>query len=255
MLPNHAPLVIAEQFGTLAALYPGRIDLGLGRAPGTDQRTMVALRRHLAGDIDRFPQDVLELQGYFRPAPHPGQNQSQSVRAIPGEGLEVPIWLLGSSLYSAQLAAALGLPFAFASHFAPSDMLAALDLYRRAFRPSAALQKPYAMLALNVFAADTDAQAQHLFTSVQQAFLNLRRGQPGKLPAPIDDIDSFWSPAEKAMVEHALACSVVGAPVAIRAGVVDFIARTDADEIIATALIHDHAARLHSFEILANVAN
>ena len=255
MLPNHAPLVIAEQFGTLAALYPGRIDLGLGRAPGTDQRTMVALRRHLAGDIDRFPQDVLELQGYFRPAPHPGQNQSQSVRAIPGEGLEVPIWLLGSSLYSAQLAAALGLPFAFASHFAPSDMLAALDLYRRAFRPSAALQKPYAMLALNVFAADTDAQAQHLFTSVQQAFLNLRRGQPGELPAPIDDIDSFWSPAEKAMVEHALACSVVGAPATIRAGVREFIARTQADEIIATALIHDHAARLHSFEILANVAN
>ncbi|HEY8010046.1 MAG TPA: LLM class flavin-dependent oxidoreductase [Rudaea sp.] len=248
MLPNHAPLVIAEQFGTLAALYPGRIDLGLGRAPGTDQRTMIALRRHLAGDVDRFPQDVLELQGYFRPTP-PGQ----PVRAIPGEGLEVPIWLLGSSLYSAQLAAALGLPFAFASHFAPGDMLAALDLYRRTFQPSAALQKPYAMLALNVFAADSDAQAQHLFTSVQQAFLNLRRGQPGKLPAPIDDIDSFWSPAEKTMVEHALACSVVGAPATIRAGIRDFIARTQADEIIATALIHDHAARLHSFELLAQV--
>jgi luciferase family oxidoreductase group 1 len=250
MLPNHAPLVIAEQFGTLATLYPGRIDLGLGRAPGTDQRTMVALRRHLAGEVDRFPQDVRELQAYFDPA-QPGQ----AVRAIPGEGTQVPIWLLGSSLYSAQLAAAFGLPFAFASHFAPGDMLEALDLYRHRFLPSAVLQKPYAMLALNVFAADSDGDARRLFTSVQQAFLNLRRGQPGKLPTPIDDIDSFWSPAEKTMVEHALACSVVGAPATIRAGVNDFIARTGADEIIATALIHDHAARLRSFEILAAIGS
>ena len=248
MLPNHAPLVIAEQFGTLAALYPGRIDLGLGRAPGTDQRTMVALRRHLAGDVDRFPQDVRELQAYFAPA-QPGQ----PVRAIPGEGLDVPIWLLGSSLYSAQLAAAFGLPFAFASHFAPIDMMAALELYRRQFRPSSALQKPYAMLALNIFAADAETEAQCLFTSVQQAFLNLRRGQPGKLPTPIDDINVFWSPAEKAMVEHALACSVVGTPATIRTGIEEFIARTQADEIMATALIHDHGARLRSFEILAQI--
>jgi luciferase family oxidoreductase group 1 len=248
MLPNHAPLVIAEQFGTLATLYPNRIDLGLGRAPGTDQRTMIALRRHLAGDVDRFPQDVRELQAYLGPA-HAGGH----VRAIPGEGTEVPIWLLGSSLYSAQLAAAFGLPFAFASHFAPGDLLNALKVYRHQFQPSAALAKPYAMAALNVFAADSAEQAQRLFTSVQQAFINLRRGQPGKLPAPIDAIDDYCTPQEKAMIDQALACSVVGTADTLRSGIADFLAQTHADEIIATAMIHDPAARRHSFEILASL--
>jgi luciferase family oxidoreductase group 1 len=246
MLPNHAPLVIAEQFGTLATLYPNRVDLGLGRAPGTDQRTMIALRRHLAGDVDRFPQDVRELQMYFGPA-----QAGAHVRAIPGEGTEVPIWLLGSSLYSAQLAAAFGLPFAFASHFAPGDLLSALKVYRHQFQPSAALAKPYAMIGLNVFAADSEAQAQRLFTSVQQAFINLRRGQPGKLPAPIDAIDGYCTPQEKAMIDQALACSVVGTADTLRSGIAELLAQTQADEIIATSMIHDPAARLRSFEILA----
>jgi luciferase family oxidoreductase group 1 len=250
MLPNHAPLVVAEQFGTLATLYPDRIDLGLGRAPGTDQRTMIALRRHLAGDVDRFPQDVLELQAYFA-AP---ESAAAPVRAIPGEGTQVPIWILGSSLYGAQLAAALGLPFAFASHFAPAELDNALALYRHRFKPSATLAQPYAMAALNVFAADSDAEARHLFTSLQQAFLNLRRGTPGQLPAPVDDIGTFASPQELVMLEHALSCSVVGAADTVRKGVADFLARTQADEVIVTAMIHDHAARLRSFEILAETA-
>ena len=248
MLPNHAPLVVAEQFGTLATLHPGRIDLGLGRAPGTDQRTMVALRRHLAGDVDRFPQDVLELQAYFAA---PDSGSPAPVRAIPGEGTQVPIWILGSSLYGAQLAAALGLPFAFASHFAPAELHNALGLYRRLFKPSATLAKPYAMVALNVFAADTDAEAKRLFTSLQQAFLNLRRGTPGQLPVPIDDIGSFASPQELAMLEHSLSCSVVGTPDKVRVDVADFLEHTQADELIVTAMIHDHAARRRSFEILA----
>ena len=248
MLPNHAPLVVAEQFGTLATLYPGRIDLGLGRAPGTDQRTMIALRRHLAGDVDRFPQDVLELQAYFAV---PDSGSPAPVRAIPGEGTQVPIWILGSSLYGAQLAAALGLPFAFASHFAPAELHNALGLYRRLFKPSATLAKPYAMVALNVFAADTDAEAKRLFTSLQQAFLNLRRGTPGQLPVPIDDIGSFASPQELAMLEHSLSCSVVGTPDKVRVDVADFLEHTQADELIVTAMIHDHAARRRSFEILA----
>lgn len=252
MLPNHAPLVVAEQFGTLATLFPGRIDLGLGRAPGTDQRTMVALRRHLAGDVDRFPQDVLELQAYFA-APE-SDAAPAPVRAIPGEGTQVPIWILGSSLYGAQLAAALGLPFAFASHFAPAELHNALGIYRRLFKPSAALARPYAMVALNVFAADTDADARRLFTSLQQAFLNLRRGTPGQLPAPIDDIGAFASAQESAMLEHALSCSVVGARETVRAGVADVLASTQADELIVTAMIHDHAARRRSFEILAEAA-
>src|SRR5438445_4630566 len=189
MLPNHAPLVVAEQFGTLATLYPDRIDLGLGRAPGTDQRTMIALRRHLAGDVDRFPQDVLELQAYFA-AP---ESTAAPVRAIPGEGTQVPIWILGSNLFGAQLAAALGLPFAFASHFAPAELDNALALYRHRFKPSATLAQPHAMAALNVFAADSDAEARRLFTSLQQAFLNLRRGTPGQLPAPVDDIGALAS--------------------------------------------------------------
>ncbi|WP_347260190.1 LLM class flavin-dependent oxidoreductase [Rudaea sp.] len=250
MLPNHAPLVVAEQFGTLATLFPDRIDLGLGRAPGTDQRTMVALRRHLAGDVDRFPQDVLELRAYFA-APGAG---GASVRAIPGEDTQVPIWILGSSLYGAQLAAALGLPFAFASHFAPAELDNALALYRHRFKPSATLAQPHAMAALNVFAADSDAEARRLFTSQQQAFLNLRRGVPGQLPAPIDDIHAFAAPQELAMLEHALACSVVGTRDAVRAGVADFLARTQADELIVTAMIHDHDARRRSFEILADAA-
>jgi len=248
MLPNHAPLVIAEQFGTLEALYPGRIDLGLGRAPGTDQVTARALRRDRMGGPDSFPQDVLELQSYFQPA-KPGQ----LVRAVPGEGLNVPLWLLGSSLFSAQLAAALGLPFAFASHFAPDLMKPAMEIYRSQFKPSAALAQPYVMLGLNVFAADNDEQARRLFTSAQQAFVNLRRGMPGPLPPPIDSMDWYWTPPEKAMVEQALACSVVGALDTVRAGIEKFIADTGTDEIMITAHIYEHAARLHSFEIAARV--
>ena len=246
MLPNHAPLVIAEQFGTLESLYPGRIDLGLGRAPGTDGRTAYALRRDLASAADRFPQDVVELQSYFRPA-EPGQ----AVRAVPGAGLDVPIWLLGSSVFSAQLAARLGLPFAFASHFAPDYMMQALELYRAGFRPSAALERPHAMLGVNVIAADTDAAARRLFTSLQQQFVNLRRGTPGKLQPPVDGIEERWSPMERAGVEHALRYAIVGGPDAVRRGLQAFIAETDADELMVTAQIHDHEARLRSFELAA----
>ena len=246
MLPNHAPLVIAEQFGTLEALYPGRIDLGLGRAPGSDQLTARALRRNLAGDVDEFPQDVLELMAYFRPEP------GQPVRAVPGAGLDVPVWILGSSLYGAQLAAALGLPFAFASHFAPDQMMAALQLYRSRFRPSSEhAAKPCVMLGLNVFAAASDAEASRLFTSLQQAFVNLRRGRPGPLPPPVDDIAAVLSPLERAMVAQSLSCAVVGSPETVRRGLDAFIARTGADEIMITAQIFDHAARLRSFEIAA----
>jgi luciferase family oxidoreductase group 1 len=245
MLPNHAPLQVAEQFGTLAALHPGRIDLGLGRAPGTDQATARALRRYFDG-ADTFPQDVVELLRYFEPA-RPGQ----AVQAVPGAGLDVPVWMLGSSLFSAQLAAALGLPFAFASHFAPAAMDEALALYRRDFKPSARLDAPYAMLALNVVAADTGAQAWRLFTTQQQSFVRLRRGQPGLVPPPIDDIDAFWAPHEKAMVEQALACAVVGDPDEVRAGLADFVARHRPDELLLTANIFDHAARRHSFALAA----
>ena len=246
MLPNHPPLVVAEQFGTLESLFPGRIDLGLGRAPGTDLQTTRALRREALGAADRFPEDVRELQAYFRP-PAPGQ----AVRAVPGAGLEVPIWLLGSSLFSAQLAAELGLPFAFASHFAPELMFAAMDVYRREFRPSADRQRPWVMLGVNVYAADTDAEAQRLFTSVQQAFVNLQRGRPGPLPPPVDSMDGLLTEAEAAALERRLACSVVGSPVTVRQGVEDLARITGADELIATAMMHDHAARVRSFEILA----
>ena len=246
MLPNHAPLVIAEQFGTLAALHPGRIDLGVGRAPGSDQITARALRRTLAGDVDSFPQDVLELMAYFEPA-QPGQ----MVRATPGEGLRVPVWILGSSLYGAQLAAALGLPYAFASHFAPEAMMQALEVYRARFRPSQHLHKPHAMLGLSVIAADTDAEAVRLFTSQQQAFARLRSGRPGKLPPPVDDIDAAITPMERANVDHALSCAVVGGPDVVRRGLQAFAARTGADELMVTAQIFDHAARLRSFEIAA----
>jgi luciferase family oxidoreductase group 1 len=248
MLPNHAPLVIAEQFGTLAALHPGRIDLGLGRAPGTDQRTARALRRDLAGSETRFADDVIELQSYFRPAP-----PDQAVRAVPGAGLDVPIWLLGSSTYSAELAAALGLPFAFASHFAPDLLRQALQIYRTRFRPSAQLARPYAMLGLNVIAAETDARAAHLFTSLQQAFINLRRGRPGKLPAPAM-MQDIWSPMEKAQLDHALVHSIVGAPDTISTGLDRFIAEFRPDELMITAQIHDHGARRRSYEIVSEVA-
>ncbi|WP_119461224.1 LLM class flavin-dependent oxidoreductase [Rhodospirillaceae bacterium SYSU D60014] len=248
MLPNHAPLVIAEQFGTLASLYPGRIDLGLGRAPGTDMMTARALRRDLATNADMFPQDVVELQMYFQPA-EPGQK----IRAVPGAGLDVPIWLLGSSLFSAQLAAALGLPFAFASHFAPEQMSAALELYRSQFKPSEQLDRPYAMVGVNVFAAETDAEAQRLFTSAQQQFVNLRRGEPGPLPPPVDTMEGRWSAMEKAGVERALACSMVGSPATVRRGLETFLAATKPEEIIVTGQIYDHAARLRSFEIAADI--
>ncbi len=249
MLPNHAPLVVAEQFGTLESLYPGRIDLGLGRAPGTDIQTTRALRRDALSGADRFPEDVRELQAYFGPAdPH------QAIRAVPGTGLAVPIWLLGSSLFSAQLAAAMGLPFAFASHFAPELMFAAMEVYRREFTPSAQLEQPYVMLGVNVFAAGTDAEAQRLFTSVQQAFVNLQRGRPGPLPPPVDSMDGIWSEAEEAALERRLACSVVGSRETVARGLADLAAVTEADEFIVTAMIHDHAARLRSFEIVADVA-
>jgi luciferase family oxidoreductase group 1 len=245
MLPNHAPLQVAEQFGTLASLYPDRIDLGLGRAPGTDQPTARALRRYF-DSADQFPADVAELLRYFAPV-QPGQ----LVQAVPGAGIEVPVWLLGSSLFSATLAAQLGLPFAFASHFAPDAMDQALAVYRRDFRASRHLQKPYAILALNVIAADTDAQARRLFTSAQQSFVNLRRGRPGLIPPPIDDIEAFWQPHEKLGVQNALACSVVGSPQTVRAGIDAFIDRHRPDEIMIAANIHDHAARVKSYRIAA----
>jgi len=248
MLPNHSPLVIAEQFGTLESLFPGRIDLGLGRAPGTDQPTMRALRRHAAAASDNFPQDVEELQSYFEPP-----TAAQRIRAVPGTGLRVPIWLLGSSLFSAELASDLGLPFAFASHFAPADMMEALHLYRRHFKPSRQLPRPYVMLGLNAIVAETDTQARYLFTSVQQSFTNLRRGTPGQIPPPIDDIDAYWSPQEKASASQTLLCSVVGSPETAKRGLLKFIEVTQPDEIIATAHIYDHAARLRSFELLAEV--
>jgi luciferase family oxidoreductase group 1 len=247
MLPNHAPLVIAEQFGTLESLYPGRIDLGLGRAPGTDQNTMRALRRG-ALDADTFPDDVLELQAYFRDV-QPGQ----LIRAVPGAGLRVPIWLLGSSLFSAQLAAALGLPFAFASHFAPDHLMAALQLYRSQFRPSPSLAQPHAMVGVSVFAAETDREAQRLFTSLQMQFVNLRRGRPGPLNPPSDSTEGLWTPAEQAGIDHALAYAVVGSHEVVRSGLKRIIERTGADELMLTAQIYDHAARLRSFEIAAAV--
>jgi luciferase family oxidoreductase group 1 len=249
MLPNHAPLVIAEQFGTLAALYPGRIDLGVGRAPGTDPRTAMALRRTLQGDVGNFPDDVLELIALLD-EPQPGQ----AVRAIPGAGSKVPVWMLGSSLYGAQLAAALGLPYAFASHFAPEQLEAAIALYRAQFQPSARNPKSCLMLGLNVVAAESDAEARRLFTSLQQAFINLRSGRPGPLPPPVDDIvPSLGDPRIGAMLDSALSCAVVGSPETVKRGVGDFVARHKPDEIMVTAQIFDHAARKRSFEILKQV--
>jgi luciferase family oxidoreductase group 1 len=245
MLPNHSPLVIAEQFGTLESLYPGRIDLGLGRAPGTDQRTLRALRRDPLS-AESFPQDVLELQALLGP-----RKPGQAVEAVPGTGLEVPLWILGSSLYGAQLAAALGLPYAFASHFAPGDLMPALAAYRAGFKPSAQLAAPYAMVGANVVVAETDAEARRLFTSVQQAFANLLRGARGRLQPPIDDIESYWTPAEKAQAARMLACSFVGSPATVRVGLAELAKATAADELIVAAGIFDQSARLRSYELLA----
>jgi len=247
MLPNHSPLVIAEQFGTLAALFPDRIDLGLGRAPGTDQRTLRALRRDPMA-ADTFPQDVLELQALLAPA-----QPDQAIRAVPGAGSNVPIWILGSSLFGAQLAAMLGLPYAFASHFAPGALMQALQVYRERFQPSAQLDRPYAMVGVNVIAADTDEEARHLFTSPQQSFTNIFRGARGKLQPPIADIESYWTPNEKAQAMNMLSCSFVGSANTVREGLEGFIAETGADEVMVAAAIYDHGKRLRSYEILADV--
>ena len=246
MLPNHAPLVIAEQFGTLAALHPGRIDLGLGRAPGSDMATARALRRNLAGDADSFPQDVMELMHWFQPA-----EDGQRMRANPGEGQDVPIWILGSSTFGAQMAAHLGLPYAFASHFAPGDMMAAIRIYRETFRPSERLAQPYVMLGFNVFAADTDAAGEALFSSLQQAFVNLRSGRPGKLPPPVPGFAASLQAGERTMIDQALSCSAVGGPETVKARMDAFVARTGADELMVTSQIWDHQARVRSLEILS----
>ena len=246
MLPNHAPLVIAEQFGTLASLFPGRIDLGLGRAPGSDPATLRALRRS-PGAADSFPQDVVELMGWFRPA-----SPDQMVRAVPGAGLDVPVWILGSSLFGAELAAALGLPYAFASHFAPAAMTEALELYRSRFQPSRQLARPYVMLGVNVFAAETDAEAARLYTSLQQAFIDLRRGRPGPLPPPDERLDERLAPGDRLLIHQMLSCTVAGAPDTVRRGLAEFAERTGADELMLASQIHDHAARLRSYEIVAS---
>ncbi len=250
MLPNHSPLVIAEQFGTLVSLFPGRIDLGLGRAPGTDQLTARALRKENRMGGEDFPEQLAELRAYFDPEAFSGDNY---VRAIPGEGLSIPIWLLGSSGFSAQLAGQLGLPFSFASHFSPEYTLPALDLYRRNFRPSSALDKPYAMVGLNVVAADTDEEAQLLATSMQQMFLNLLRNKPGQLPPPVENLESFLTEHEKAALQQRLATSVVGSAETVRNKLQRFLDRTEADEMIINSQIFDHNARLHSYEIIAEV--
>jgi luciferase family oxidoreductase group 1 len=248
MLPNHSPLVIAEQFGTLESLYPGRIDLGLGRAPGTDQRTLRALRRD-PRRADDFPQDVLELQSLLAPV-QPGQ----AVRAVPGYGTEVPIWILGSSTFGAELAAALGLPYAFASHFAPAALFEALEIYRKQFKPSKQLNHPYAMVGVNVVAAETDEEARRLFTTVQQSFANLLRGRPGKLQAPIDDIEEYWTPPEKHQASRMLEHSIVGSPETVRRGLENFVASTNADELMIVSGVYDHLARIRSYEIVAEIA-
>jgi luciferase family oxidoreductase group 1 len=249
MLPNHAPLLIAEQFGTLASLYPERIDLGLGRAPGTDQVTMRALRRNLSGDIDSFPQDVVELLSYLAPL-----EPNRAIQAVPGQGTQVPLWILGSSLYGAELAAILGLPYAFASHFAPADLVPAVARYRERFQPSSYLSKPYVMLGLNVVAAETDAEGQRLFTSVQQAVINLRSGRPGRLPAPIEDIDSILDGRSQMILDNVLACAIYGSRETVEEGLKDFIAMHHPDELMLTSQIFDHAKRLRSFEVVSEIA-
>src|SRR5882672_7817940 len=248
MLPNHAPLMIAEQFGTLAALHPGRVELGLGRAPGSDQVTARAMRRTLLGSGDEFPRDVVELMGYFQPA-----EPDQAIVAVPGAGLDVPIWILGSSTYGAQLAAILGLPFAFASHFAPAMMMQAMTIYRERFRPSAQLAAPNIMLGVTVVAAESDEEARFLFSSLQQATLNNRTGRRGRVPAPVPDFDARLDPYARAVLDEAQACAVVGGPDTVRRGLDDFIRRTGADELMVTANIFDHNKRKRSFEIVAEV--
>ncbi len=247
MLPNHSPLVIAEQFGTLESLFPGRIDLGLGRAPGSDQLTARALRRNLASDADQFPQDVVELMDYF------SATQRHAVRAVPGAGLNVPIWILGSSLFGAQLAAALGLPYAFASHFAPAQMMQAIALYRSTFKPSAHLAKPYVMLGFNVFAADTEAEAQFLATSMQQAFVNLRSGHPKRLQPPVDGYLDRIGPQQRALLDQIMSCAAIGTRDTVKRILKAFIEQTGADELMITSQIFDHPARLRSYEITAEI--
>jgi len=247
MLPNHSPLVIAEQFGTLESLYPKRIDLGLGRAPGTDRQTMHALRVDPMAS-EHFPQDVLELQALLGPL-QPGQ----TIQAVPGTGTNVPLWILGSSLFGARLAALLGLPYAFASHFAPDSLMQALELYRANFKPSAQLQKPYAMAGVNIIAAETDERAQHLFTSLQQRFADMVRGARGLLKPPIDDIEAYWSPAEKTQAQRMLKCSFAGSPATLRGHLQDFFAKTGVDELMVATAVYNHAARLQSYELLAEI--
>jgi luciferase family oxidoreductase group 1 len=251
MLPNHAPLVIAEQFGTLESLYPGRIDLGLGRAPGTDPVTARALRRDLGSHGENFPELVEELRFYLNP---PVEPQNMPVRAIPGEGLNIPIWLLGSSGFSAQLAGQLGLPFAFASHFSPHHTLSALELYRSSFRPSDVLDAPYAMVCVNVIAADTDEEARWLATSMEQQFLNLLRGRPGQLNPPVENMDEIWNDYEKAAVKQQLRCTFTGSPESVKEQLQSFLDETQADEIMINAQIYDHQARLRSYEIVSQIA-
>jgi luciferase family oxidoreductase group 1 len=247
MLPNHSPLVIAEQFGTLESLYPGRIDLGLGRAPGSDQTTARALRRNLAATADAFPNDVAELMDYFAASPR------LPVRAVPGAGLQVPLWILGSSLFGAQLAAAMGLPYAFASHFAPVQMMDAIRIYRAQFRPSAQLDRPYLMLGFNVFAADTDEEARLLATSMKQAFVNLRTGRPAPLLPPLAGYEERLGPQEKALLDQVLSCSAIGSPATVREALQGFIERTRPDELMITSQVFAHTARLRSYEITADV--
>lgn len=245
MLPNHSPLVIAEQFGTLESLYPGRIDLGLGRAPGTDQLTLQALRRDWSS-AERFPDDVVELQSLLGPV-QPGQK----IRAVPGMGTNVPLWILGSSLFGAQLAAAFGLPYAFASHFAPDALEHAMQIYRNRFRPSEQMEKPYAMAGVHVVCADTDEEARRLFTTLQQQFTNMVRNTRGQMPPPIDDIESYWTPAEKVQAMRMLTCAFVGSPQTVRRELETFIERIGADELMVSGTIFDHEARKHSFTLLA----
>lgn len=249
MLPNHAPLMVAEAFGTLASLHPGRVDLGLGRAPGTDMPATRALRRNLTADINQFPNDVLELMAYFKPV-EPGQ----VVQAVPGAGLDVPIWILGSSTYGAQLAAAFGLPYAFASHFAPAELDRAIAIYRQNFQPSERLDRPYVMAGISVCAAPTDAEARYLFTSQQQAFINIRTGRAGPLPPPVEGFEQTVDQMGRMMLDSALSCAVVGAPGTVARGLKAFIDRTAADELMVTAQIFDHQARVRSYELLAGVA-
>ena len=247
MLPNHSPLVIAEQFGTLEALHPGRIDLGLGRAPGSDPVTARALRRNLSSDADEFPRDVVELMDFMSDQPR------QKVRAVPGTGARVPVWILGSSLFGAQLAAMLGLPFAFASHFAPAQMMQAIEIYRSTFKPSEQLASPYVMLGFNVFAADSDEEAAVLATSMQQAFVNLRSGRPAQLPPPLPGYYEQVGPAERALLDGVLACTAIGAPGTVRETLRAFIDRTGADELMIACQIHDHQHRRRSYELAAGV--